>query len=69
MIGGADSPWCFQASEFPEYPAKNGKNGPCTSDVCKVYDEVESKEKCHDVTNSSIFLNIRYHKFMLFQDF
>jgi len=53
MIGGADSPWCFQASEFPEYPAKNGKNGPCTSDVCKVYDEVESKEKCHDIVKGS----------------
>jgi hypothetical protein len=49
MIGGGDSPWCFQAHEFPEYPAKNGQNGPCTSDVCKVYDEVESKEKCHDI--------------------
>jgi len=49
MIGGADSPWCFQAHEFPEYPAKNGKNGPCTAAVCKVYDLVESKEKCHDI--------------------
>jgi len=60
MIGGGDSPWCFQASEFPEYPAKNGVNGPCTSDVCKVYDEVESKEKCHDIVKGSALCNDKW---------
>jgi len=54
IINGGDSPWCFQANEYPDYDAKNGKNGPCAANsVCKVYDGVESPEKCHDIVKGS----------------
>jgi len=53
IIAGGDSPFCFQAHEYPNYDAKNGKNGPCTNAVCKVYDGVESPERCHDIVKGS----------------